>query len=72
MHNNSYLVALTSLYNHTKLELCTFPYPELALDRGMEQNFPFTPPNAPLSSSAWTNTSIEPSKHAGKMPPSKN
>ena len=48
MHNNIHSVAPTTLYNHTKLELCTTPYPELALDRWMGQNYSFLSPKHTL------------------------
>ena len=31
MHSHIHTMALDALYNHTKLELCTIPYPELDL-----------------------------------------
>ena len=51
MHNNIQLMAPTSLCNPTKLELCTTPHPEWALDKWMGQNSPFyTPITQPFNS----------------------
>ena len=43
MHN-THLMAPTSLHNPTKLDFCTTPYPELALDKWMGQNSTFYHP----------------------------